>query len=103
MHRSETMAISSIPGKLARTQTVEFSLPTQPNRRPRTERILTADLNADVMSPIEDHSEILFLLLSRSLGMIRECIAPSFFLMGGGLHAVNHARDPWSYLQPQLD
>ncbi|KAK0226367.1 cation transport protein-domain-containing protein [Armillaria fumosa] len=55
MHRSETMAISSIPGKLARTQTVEFSLPTQPNRRPRTERILTTDLNADAMSPIEDH------------------------------------------------
>lgn len=55
MHRSETMAISSIPGKLARTQTVEFSLPTQPNRRPRTDRILTTDLDVDAMSPIEDH------------------------------------------------
>ncbi|KAK0195856.1 cation transport protein-domain-containing protein [Armillaria mellea] len=55
MHRSETMAISSIPAKLARTQTVEFSLPTQPNRRPRTERVLTTDLDADAMSPIEDH------------------------------------------------
>ncbi|KAK0212417.1 cation transport protein-domain-containing protein [Desarmillaria ectypa] len=55
MHRSETMAVGSISAKLARTHTVEFSLPNQPNRRPRTERIQTAELDTDVMAPTEDH------------------------------------------------
>ncbi|KAK0454525.1 cation transport protein-domain-containing protein [Armillaria borealis] len=56
---------SSIPAKLARTQTVEFSLPTQPNRRPRTERIQTTDLNADTdlsagshRTPLQPHLSI---------------------------------------------
>ncbi|KAG7449729.1 uncharacterized protein BT62DRAFT_928462 [Guyanagaster necrorhizus] len=54
MHRSETMAIGSM-GKFPRTQTVEFSLPKQPNRRMRTERTQTSELDVDATASAENH------------------------------------------------